>query len=464
MKLNLLVADDPSATDYEQCHGKKWSLATYELGGEQQPNEVPEYSCVSYTWGAGRRAHSFHKNAMISDRTLDALAAVTRQRPQCKAIWLDALCVPPIEEREWHATTLESMGYIYSQAQETIVVLSSATAPALVWMNAGNDTVLPEHLDMLEKEEWTCRAWTYQEATNSRALRFICEHYSDALVVEFNTFFDRVSGTLSRLQQPHVKRYPRLNELENLLADCAVAGYQGRSAFQAMSVMENRTQTREDDHFYAMIGAITAEPASSAAGGATACEAFISLCERKGDYSFIYSATPRDDSRRWRPVSHGSLPVVFAWSSWGPGQPGYYKDGDLYLENMVLSRKGLPAESSREYIRQWFAACEHHVAASPVPMEDVIANILSGMGFSGSRDPISVEHGFFFPYKSLDKENVPAVLISTDIRWVMGAPALAARMAGDELQEYVPGVFVGQVWEGVDKASVNVSSRSGPMA
>jgi hypothetical protein len=330
-------------------------------------------------------------------------------------------------------------------------------------MAAGNDTILAEHLDILEQEEWTCRAWTYQEATNSRNLVFVCEDYEDDLAVDFNVFFDRVGGTLNRLDKLVLARYPHLNELENLLADCAVAGYQGRSAFQAMTVMENRLQMREDDHFYAMIGAITNELASSAAG-VSACEAFMSLCERKGDFSFIYSAAPREKTqgRRWRPVNDGNLPVIFVWPSWGPGQPGHYENGELYLDNMVVSKKGVPMESSKAYIRSWFEACKYHVAGSPVPMEDVTANVLSGLGFRGSRDPILVEHGFFFPYKALQKGSVSSVIASTDIRWVMGMPALAACLGDNGLEEYVPGVLVGQVEDAVTKITVNVSDKNGP--
>jgi len=62
----------------------------------------------------------------------------------------------------------------------------------------------------------------------------------------------------------------------------------------------------------------------------------------------------------------------------------------------------------------------------------------------------------------LKKDIVSAVVVSLDIRWVMGMPGLAACLGDDGLAEYVPGVLVGQVEETVTKTSVNVADRDGP--
>lgn len=67
-----------------------------------------------------------------------------------------------------------------------------------------------------------------------------------------------------------------------------------------MSNMDRRVQGRAEDHFYAMIGAISAERASAMVG-VPPCEAFMRVCEKKGDFSFTYSAAKREENppRRW---------------------------------------------------------------------------------------------------------------------------------------------------------------------
>ena len=202
-----------------------------------------------------------------------------------------------------------------------------------------SDQIDTAHHDVLEKEEWVSRAWTYQEAVNSKSLYITCED-SHGAIVDGSHFLNCLGYTLSRLcgnspVSDKRQRYPRLDAFEDLIVDYLVAGYQARSALQVMSNMDRRTQRRPEDHFYAMIGAISTARANSVSS-LDPHEAFMALCERKCDYSFIYSAAKRDSTppKRWRPVA-GDLPAILPWHCWGEGSPAYEESGSLYLDLML---------------------------------------------------------------------------------------------------------------------------------
>lgn len=129
-----------------------------------------------------------------------------------------------------------------------------------------------------------------------------------------------------------------------------VAGYEERSALQVMSNMDKRTSSRPDDHFYAMMGAISTA-LTDFSGTIEPCEAFMALCESKGDYSFIYSAAKRDPAfmRRWRPVA-GDLPSILPWHSWGAGQPGHKEGSALYLDFMMTFQRSPIEEDGKDML------------------------------------------------------------------------------------------------------------------
>ncbi|KAH8884139.1 hypothetical protein GQ53DRAFT_752426 [Thozetella sp. PMI_491] len=462
MQLNVLAPRDQNATEYVECGDARWSLALCNLEHADKP--IPNFTCVSYTWGPGKVESQFHHGFPVSDRTIPALQAVIRQKPNCTAVWIDAFCIPGPDEPDTRQSTLESMGYIYSLAEEVVVVLSSAAAPALERMNSECPKLLPEHLEALEREEWTSRAWTYQEAVNSKGISLTCDSGDIGLMVDFSTFFSSLGSALTSLGDAAKKQYPRLNALEDLLADCATAAYQERSALQVMAIMDGRVQTRPDDHFYAMIGAITAEPASSSKT-TSACEAFMSLCERKGDYSFIYSTAPREQvaGRRWRPVSTGDLPAILSWHSWGSGQLGHYEDDCLYLDNILILRESQLLDSTKIFISDWLSSWRklHGYSTADLQLlshDKAAWKALGDMGFRGSQDPITTEHGYFFPSRSFTSTTATLLLIATDVRWTLGAPGFARHVEDENsLSEYIPGIFFGKIRPDMQRESFNVS-------
>jgi hypothetical protein len=427
--------------------GWDWRLEAYDLN--EIDREQRHFSCISYSWGTGRVASPFHGGFEVSDRTTPALATFMKHRPSCKHVWIDAFCVPTKEPER--SQTLENMGYIYSRAEEVVVVLSPAARPALLQMTRLNQ-IQSEQLDMLEREEWVSRAWTYQEAVNSKRLFFTCEG-SDDTIVSGHDFLNCLGYSLTRLEGSNMdrrQRFPRLDAFEDVIADTMLAGYQERSALHVMSNMDRRTQGRPADHFYAMIGAISTV-LSSSLGNEHPCEVFMSLCDSKGDYSYIYSAAKRDGDplQRWRPAK-GDLPSILPWTSSGESQPGHIQNGTLYLEDMMVLQESPLNNSSKRFIEEWLT-CRIHATGTGSELHSIIYDALRVMGFNGSSKYFSTQMGYFYPFEAVESNSRATVYIATAVRWVFGAPGLLCHFEGGA-KSYVPGAFVGLVEASMAKA------------
>jgi len=444
MRLSLLVEDRGSTEGILEVSGRFWKLMDFEIEDEIDTTDL-DFSCISYTWGLGREPHPFRPNIEVSDRTIPALQVFTYHRPMCEKIWIDAFCVP-LEGKE-RAYTLESMGYIYSKAKEVIAILSNTTLPALQHM-IESDRIEIDDLQILEGDEWVSRAWTYQETVNSKVLYFTCEDAFD-ISIPAGEFLNCVGYSFARLKCSAVEKqqnYPRLSAFEDVIADYYTAGYQGRSALQVMSNMDHRSQLRPEDHFYAMIGVISTARASSV-GHLEPCEAFMRLCEKKGDFSFIYSAAIRDQRplRKWRPVT-GELPSILPWHSWGAQQDGHLDHYGLRLDEILVLHPASPQGNARQFVQKWvtsFFGDHRNLNQKP---EVAAYAALQIMGFKGSSQYLTTAGGYFFPFETVTSEQVIHLLISTAIRWVCGAPGLVSfeKEVGKGIS-YTSGVYVGEI-------------------
>ena len=99
-------------------------------------------------------------------------------------------------------------------------------------------------LSLLEKEEWVSRAWTYQEAVNSKRLYFAVEGNEDA-IVSGHDFLNAIMVAIDAYKLVNnidkvawEKHRPMLRSLERLLADYLISDFATRSAYQVMSVMD----------------------------------------------------------------------------------------------------------------------------------------------------------------------------------------------------------------------------------
>ncbi len=358
MKIHVLVSPPPSDASHTiSINDRKWSLQPFDT--DTSPDQPINYTCISYAWGTGRSENPLNPTSpfRISDRTLPALHVLTRHRPSCTAIWIDAFCIPVTEPSR--AQSLSSMGYIYAASSEVIIVLSPAAAPALYQMLLSSKLAVTD-LAVLEREEWVERAWTYQETVNGKSLFFTCEGENSVLVPD-QRFFDCVGYALSHLTLSMVQKmriYPKLNAFEDVMAETWTSAYEDRAALAVMANMDRRVQGRAEDHFYAMIGAITAEQADSSTA-VLPSEAFMRVCEKRGDFSFIYSAAKRDAKvgRRWRPDAEGDMPSILPWHTWGSGQPGRLVEEGLELDDMVgIEPVAEMRADAKDFVENWLKA------------------------------------------------------------------------------------------------------------
>lgn len=264
--------------------GKRWVICEYA-----QLVDAPPYTCLSYAWGEGKVRNLLNVGQLMSARTVPSLeTAIASSQSQeswadnvkfsyngeavkeeagqlaalkaSQAFWIDALCVPPHDPAR--AVCLQEMGRIFSAAFQVIVVLTKQCSSVINCIGR-SEKIQTSELLSLEKEDWVNRAWTYQEAVNSRTLYFIVED-DENLIVSGHAFLRSIVDAIEDYKSFNafsnitwVQNHPGLNNLEMLLADYLIADYTDRSAYQVMSVMGQRVSERPEDYFYAMIGSIT---------------------------------------------------------------------------------------------------------------------------------------------------------------------------------------------------------------
>ena len=457
MEFRLLVQVERTNIDHDpesvlSLEGRHWRVTEpYDISDW---SSIPEYTCVSYVWGSGRTPHPLHRGFDISDNTLPSLAAAISSSHLGSAFWIDAFCIPNDDKKQ---ATLESMGFIYSRAKQVVVAFSGASFAAIEQITK-SDRMDDHHLEVLNRDEWVKSVWTYQEVVNSQKIICVCPDLPGSSTIDGSEFLNRVGYSLHLYKSRHGlsgfdlhDRFPQLSALEDLVVDYMVAGYLERSALQVMSAMDLRVHRKPTHRLYAMIGAVTQKPARTSTVTTTAtlaelAELFMSACEEKNDYSFIYSSAPRDtrSDKRWRPVP-GCLPSILPWAGSGSGQRAFRdaSSGCLWLDDVVsfqIQPQGVLTPLAKEIITGWIGQKE------PVESDELLAEqlyrTLKRVGFSGSSGYANVGDGLFFPL--YDVHAVGVVLVATGFRWVFGAPGLLLQDTGQGV-EYIPGVFAGSV-------------------
>lgn len=449
MELHLIVKDSklPSATGSLILAGTRWYLT--EALDVSRLDTLPEFVCVSYVWGSGRTANPLYNTSVMSDQTLPALVAAM-ENSNCSAFWIDALCIPLAGPQR--GATLESMGFIYSQASQVIVSLSRATF-AIVEKISQSDRMDETALRILDQDEWVRSVWTYQEVVNSQKLSFVSGGIADA-IVNGSHFLNCLGFSLTLYKNTHAcdsfdirQRFPGLDALEDLIADWLISDYTHRSAFQVISNLDRRYSAEPKNYFYSMIGAISKTPSArpSSPSITELSETFMKICEDKNDYSFLYSTAARDKrlGRRWCPVP-GLLHSLLPWHSWGEAQPGHYDSQGFWLDNMVkFDIASTTSKLSKQKILEWL----HLQELSDCDNDTMARNIYQSfrqMGFSGSSTYVVTEDGLFFPQTPLPQVVNITILVSASIQATYGGPGLAKAVAG-EFVSYTPGIFAGMI-------------------
>ena len=422
--------------------GQAWRLVSFD---DSSDGDIPDYVCISYSWGPERSAHPLFAGSEMPARTLRVLNATNRALAP-RAVWIDAFSVPPDDPDR--SDCIRSMGRIYRAATTVVVVMSPAVAP-IVDLVAANGDVGESALYALETDEWVSRAWTYQELVNGEDVVFISETDPED-AISARRLFDAVGKALEHFRTSHDldpwklrELNPRLDALESLIADWESSNFIERSAFQILSAMVNRHSYEPSERFYAMIGALTTDRPSPADLQLPAGEYFMQLCERKGDFSFIYSSGERG-SPSWRPTPDGLRPVM-PWHTVGDRQEGQRNGTDLRLDHMSVVDRGDVDERGVQFVRDAAHALgiDRDLARAEIPAA-VLRSLRRG-GFEGQGDHVEVECGYVFPDRSLPPLRNVHFAIANDISWAFGSPALVITDTDDGVARVVgAAVFVGR--------------------
>ncbi|KAI0822898.1 hypothetical protein BC628DRAFT_623309 [Trametes gibbosa] len=469
MELRTMVeTDSPSPnTPSVLIDSKHWTLSP-PLDIESP--SLPPYVSVSYVWGTERVPNPIHPSIAMSSRTLATLTAAARCVPG-RPIWIDAFSVPV--ERAKKRATLESLGFIFSRAVAVVAVLAPESLAAVAQMKAflaldPRPTEVPTApLAVLEADEWIRSVWTYQELVNSKTLWFVCHAHEGAPPqepVRGQDVLDVVGGYIDRWgktnegERPGMRiLYPHADNFQELLADWMISDYSHRSALQIMCGMDNRVGVSPQNRFYSMIGALTALPSARATAPTIEqlAERFMTLCEEKGDYSFIFSSAARDarPGLRWRPAPC-DLESVVTWHVFGEDQPGRKVDDGVLLTDVLVftlpvgdGDKPQIGKDLREHFLVWMRVEKeyHNLPADDggATLEELGYRVLEGMTFQGTGGWYTAEGVVFYPRFKLpeSEEREVTLCVSHGVRWTFGAPALASvKVAGGV--EYVPGVAI----------------------
>lgn len=460
-----------SHTPFIELCGSRWVLNEYA-----NSSDAPAYTCISYAWMKDPKENPFDAGQQMSARTIPVIETVIKTSrssanwnsvqisldPQkdatakseaiaaTQAFWIDALCVPQKEPAR--TLCVQRMGEIYSSAWQVFVVLPESCSPVFRQIKT-TDCIDATALFIFESDEWITRAWTYQETVNSRALYFIGQN-DEGLIVSGTDFLNIVLTANDKCRETHGidiftwnEQHPNLDNLEILIADYRIAAYSERSAYQVMVAMHPRLAERDDDYFYAMIGAITKTTLDiDGVERLSPSEYFMRVCEAKGDYSFIYNIARRNEAlgKRWRPIEGRFQPVVPDLLIFGDGQSGCVKPTHIQLENMcrlgtcTMSPDGLKATLAYLPKDRNFSS-SHDIA-------EAILDRLRKKGFSGCGEYLELESGLFFPQSMPVRSEGVFVALSPDVRWNGGCPGLLLCSNGADIDDFLcVGAFVGRV-------------------
>lgn len=387
----------------------------------------------------------------------EALAAALEAS---QAIWIDALCVPARGPER--AACLRSMGAIYSAAMQVFVVLPATCSEPLHKIHNTEQMGLKELL-ALDGDEWITRAWTYQELANSQMTLFIAQGDGGVLIHEHDYLNAILTDSTDYAEAQEIERtklaiqFPRLDSLQEMIAEHKIVEYAGRSVYQVMSAMQTRFAEREEDRIYAMIGVVTNLPSDNLNDlSINPAEYFMRICEAKGDYSFIFSATPRNElpGKGWRPVADTIQPVLSGLLISGSGLSGHQEETHLQLDKMC---RMMPATVNPDALKAIGKFLQSDIASlSQGDIANAILERLRDKGFSGCGDYLELENGFFFPQSMFAGSDESFVIVSADVQWMNGGPGLLVRSNSTDINQFCDiGAFVGRFPKASETISVS---------
>ncbi|MGJ8651598.1 MAG: HET domain-containing protein [Opitutaceae bacterium] len=421
--------------------GKRWGLV--EL---PSLTDAPTYTCISYVCGTNKIANPFDNDTSISSRAITAIETILDNESP-NAIWIDAFCVPSAPTSK--STCLSQLGAIFNRAEQVVVVLSQEGFSALESINESH-TFNVDTITTLEQDDWVSRAWTYQEFVNNDKIRFAtrgCNTYAkaDDILNGLTIAIDDFKKERDWDSIDFYSKYPRISSFEDVIIDWKISTYLERSAYQALSCIDDRVATSPEDLSY-LIGAIndTSAPIADPSNDYS-FNYLMQVCEMKGDYSFIYTTACRssESGRQWRPAKDERLKPIFTMHSWGM-QSGAVHPTHITLNNMSNLQLGPLNPKAEVFLQNRLYSPKDAIERERWPK--IIYSRLAIAKFSGCGDFLETEHGYFFTYLPIEKHDEIVIAISTEIQSAIGSPGLLLKKGASGIHEWHGvGLFVGRV-------------------
>jgi ankyrin repeat protein len=192
-----------------------------------QPEGGIAYDALSYTWGSTKKDSRITVNGSTMYVTSNLYAALQHLRlnNQDRIIWIDAICINQVNDKE-RAHQVQHMSKIYKEAEQVIVWLGRGTTesdftmdfmkqlqennmkvksgwrPFTLSLGPGRPDIpinrLREGMKLMLNQPWFRRIWILQEIANARVATIICGRKSVSARV-----FAQVSSIIRLQPEPH---------------------------------------------------------------------------------------------------------------------------------------------------------------------------------------------------------------------------------------------------------------------
>jgi hypothetical protein len=377
------------------------------------------------------------------------------------------------------------MGFIYNAATSVVIVLQRP-----VWgvieaasMEESPIALTQQQMEVLERDTWISRVWTYQELMNGREEIFTTTNLGvEGHFVPAENFFDCIGFSLARWKAENKKTasdvldvFPNLNTLEDTLVDTKMAQYLEWSALSVLSHMSwrNFDSKYPQNRLLAGLGVLTKDV--SWGPPSTTVEEIagqlMSICEERNDYSFIFTADRRDETPgfRWRPdpkKGNTSVPrpvhliPILSWTSYGipfgDTQKGRHDENGFWLQGMIhLKPSSQLSDDAREFLETWLYGIKEREQPQirrtnffrredyeDTKVDEVMLKAIQRLGFTGCPEAQVCNTGLFFSQMALRGLHSVELFAAWSVQWVFGSPGLARWLEAGEMR-YCAGVFAG---------------------
>jgi hypothetical protein len=194
-----------------------------------------------------------------------------------------------------------------------------------------------------------------------------------------------------------------------------------------------------------MVGSISATARIDGDEELSPSEYFMRACERKADFSFIYSTAPRSQTvgLYWRPLEGRFPPVLPNLITFGNQERGTAHPTHVSLENMYRLQSGsVGADGLKSAC--WFGRTKYDSKSTEEVASKILARLRT-LGFTGSGEYMEFDTGFFFPQSVSEPSGDVIAVVSSDIHWVTGGPGLLLCPNSSDIYVFSDvGAFVGK--------------------